>query len=225
MAQRFSGRVRRSAEFYPTPPWVTLTLLDWLPDAAIPRTIWEPACGDGDMVVAMRKAGRIVVASDLRAPGSALPHAGTAAKFMDASPLDFLTCGKTFSGPFGRAIDDIVTNPPYGIQGRAAEEFIKVALSITEQRRGRVAMLLKADFDSGKSRTPLFRDCPAWSRKVVLLTRILWFEAAPNAKGQRFGPSENHAWYIWDWEHSGPATVVYDDGLRYGAKEWKGVAA
>lgn len=225
MAQRFSGRERRPAEFYPTPEWVTLTLLDHFPDAHRKRLIWEPACGDGDMAIAMRKAGRSVVATDIRAPGC----------FRDAAPLDFLTCGKMYDGPpvpadayldRGKPPRDIVTNPPYGIQGRVAEEFIKVALAIAERRRGRVAMLLKVDFDSGKSRAPMFRDCPAWSRKVVLLTRILWFEPVPDpVTGKTSGPSENHAWYIWDWEHEGPATVAYDDGARYGAKEWKGKAA
>jgi hypothetical protein len=48
-------------------------------------------------------------------------------------------------------------------------------------------MLLRVDFDSGKTRTPPFRDCPAFAEKVVLLDRIMWFPGT-------VGPSMNHAW-------------------------------
>lgn len=209
MAQRFSGRARQTSEFYPTPPWVTRALLDHMPDDLDRRTIWEPACGAGDMVKAMRQAGRLVIASDLEPQDCFEAPAIDFHDFAAASAVD--------------GYRDIVTNPPYGIQGKAAEEFIKVALKLTERRAGRVAMLLKPDFDSGLSRTALFRDCPAWSKRVVLLGRILWFEPVPDpVTGKISGPSENHCWFIWDWEHEGPATVAYATGADYGAKEWKG---
>jgi hypothetical protein len=68
-----------------------------------------------------------------------------------------------------------------------------------------VAMLLKPDFDSGIGRVHLFRDCPAWSKKIVLLKRIVWFETEGGN-----GPSENHAWYLWSHKHSGPAQIAYE---------------
>jgi hypothetical protein len=37
----------------------------------------------------------------------------------------------------------------------------------------------------------------------VLTSRIQWFEGPSQ-------PSENHAWYLWDWKHKGPATIVYE---------------
>ncbi len=219
MAQRFSGRERQNAEWYPTPPWATRVLLDHFPDGpgllglAERRIIWEPACGAGDMVTTMRAAGRLTMASD-RTPQAC---------FDEAPAVDFLDLA------ISEHVDgyrDIATNPPYGIQGRAAEEFIKVALRLTKHRRGRVAMLLKMDFDSGRSRSPFFRDCPAWAKKVVLLQRLLWFPPVPDPKtGKKHGPSENHAWFIWDWSHSGAPSIVYDDGLRHGSKEWKGKEA
>ena len=49
-----------------------------------------------------------------------------------------------------------------------------------------------------------FEDCPQWAKKVVLRRRIMWF---PSETGD--GPSDNHAWYIWDWRHEGPPTIVY----------------
>jgi hypothetical protein len=67
-----------------------------------------------------------------------------------------------------------------------------------------VAMLLRIDFDSGKTRAGLFRDCAAFAQKIVLLDRIVWFEreGAP-------GPSENHCWMIWNRRHRGPPTISY----------------
>jgi hypothetical protein len=84
----------------------------------------------------------------------------------------------------------IVTNPPFGKGGKLACQFIAHAL---ELKVPVVAMLLRIDFDSGKTRTNLFRDCQAFAHKIVLLDRIVWFprEGKP-------GPSENHAWFIWN---------------------------
>jgi predicted RNA methylase len=64
--------------------------------------------------------------------------------------------------------DAIVTNPPYGLQGKLAERFIERALDLTRPQRA-VAMLLKVDFDSGLTRRRFFTDCPAWMIKLVLL--------------------------------------------------------
>jgi hypothetical protein len=94
----------------------------------------------------------------------------------------------------------IVTNPPYGHGGRRAVVFIEHALELVPI----VAMLLRIDFDSGCTRTHLFRDNAAFAQKIILLRRIVWFECegAP-------GPSENHCWVIWDKRHRGPATIAY----------------
>jgi len=54
--------------------------------------------------------------------------------------------------------DAIVTN----LQGKLAERFIERALDLTRPNQGAVAMLLKADFDSGLTRRRFFVDCPAW---------------------------------------------------------------
>lgn len=97
-----------------------------------------------------------------------------------------------------QAADAIITNPPYVL----AQEFIQHALDLLKPR-GFVAMLLRTDFDHAKTRQHLFSGCPAFAKKVVLTKRIKWFE---DSKGQ---PSFNHAWYVWDWKHSGPPTLAY----------------
>lgn len=82
----------------------------------------------------------------------------------------------------------IVTNPPYG-RGDLACSFIRHALTLDVVV---IAMLLRVDFDSGKTRVDLFRDCQRFAGKIVLLDRIVWFDR-PGA-----APSENHAWFVWE---------------------------
>lgn len=95
--------------------------------------------------------------------------------------------------------DAIITNPPYEF----AQEFISQALALMKPCAGFVAMLLRTDFDHAKTRANLFAGCMPFAKKVVLTKRIKWFE---DSKGQ---PSFNHAWFIWDWQHSGPPTLAY----------------
>jgi hypothetical protein len=99
--------------------------------------------------------------------------------------------------------DALVTNPPYGSGGRIAQQFIDQALEFTRPKKGAVAMLLKVDFDSGKTRRHLFAACRAFVGKVVLTERIVWFEPAIA------GPSDNHAWALWSWKHVGRPTIFY----------------
>lgn len=102
-----------------------------------------------------------------------------------ATGTDFLDTTRPFEG-------DIITNPPF----KRATQFIEHALALTKAHKGLCAFLLRVDFDSGKTRRHLFADQPAFAKKVVLLRRIIWFET----EGKNAAPSENHAWYIWDWQ-------------------------
>jgi hypothetical protein len=110
----------------------------------------------------------------------------------------------TRPGPISRNADAVVTNPPYGIQGKTAEKFIEQALRLTKPCNVVVAMLLKIDFDSGSTRRRFFADCPAWACKLVLLKRILWFESRNGV-----GRSENHAWYLWSWRYMGSPVIAH----------------
>ena len=94
--------------------------------------------------------------------------------------------------------DAIITNPPYEL----ATEFISHAVDLM-RAKGFVAMLLRTDFDHAKTRQRLFGGCKQFAKKVVLTKRIQWFE---DSKGS---PSFNHAWFIWDWKHTGPPTLAY----------------
>jgi hypothetical protein len=177
MSQRNSEYPRKDRDLYETPEYATLVLAPHLRGI---KTAWEPACGGGKMVKPLRKLGLAVKATDI------------------ASGVDFLTTTRI------PTVDAIITNPPGGSRGGMAEAFIRRALGLMESKRCRlVAMLLRIDFDSGKTRHDLFGDCPWWGMKLVLTERIVWFEP-PIA-----GPSENHAWYIWSRRHKGSPTISY----------------
>ena len=90
-----SGK-RVAMDFYPTPPEVTEALLNFL---LLPcsQKIWEPACGENDMVNAIRNRGYDVIGTDIN------------------MGVDFLTTEL----PDG--VDWIITNPPFS----HAEHFIR----------------------------------------------------------------------------------------------------
>lgn len=130
-------------------------------------------------------------------PTSQLAQAlGEAGFRVTATRYDFLSAKHL---PESR-IDAIVSNPPFGVGGRLAVRFIEHALELAPV----VAMLTRIDFDSGKTRTHLFRDCKAFVGKIVLLDRIIWFPREGAA-----GPSENHCWCLWNKRHGGPPTISY----------------
>lgn len=97
------------------------------------------------------------------------------------------------------SVKAVITNPPFVL----AREFIEHALACTQEFEGVVAMLLRVDFDSGATRRHLFAEHPAFKCKVVLTKRIQWFEGSNGA------PSENHAWFIWDWRNGEYPTIRY----------------
>lgn len=201
MSQKHSGYARMVRDAYQTPGWVTDVLMTRVLDARLDRlapkmTVWEPAAGDGQMVERLMAAGLHVVATDIAYHG--------------AAGVDFpASLGFPFA-PDPADVAAIITNPPYN----QAEAFCRHALALMRaQHHGPqlVAMLLKVDFDSGKTRSDLFGACPAFAEKIVLTDRVHWF--APewdHAAGRlKAGPSENHAWFIWSGRHRGAPAVTY----------------
>lgn len=88
---------RAASDFYPTPPEVTLALLNWLGLRKGAR-IWEPACGEGHMVRVMEAKGYSVRATDIQ----------TGTDFLaEMLPVDDIDC--------------IITNPPFSL----ADNFIE----------------------------------------------------------------------------------------------------
>lgn len=91
---------RKASDFYPTPPEVTIALLNLLelPEGTV---IWEPACGNGSMVDVMQRFGYKVIATDI--------ETGT----------DFLTSPDM-------ECEWVITNPPFSVADKFIEKCIKI---------------------------------------------------------------------------------------------------
>lgn len=170
---------RQADEEYNTPDWVAAVIALWLEQQDV-RSIWEPAPGSGQFAESLRRRGFEV----------------------DPTTTDLFGWGH-----WPPATDALVTNPPYGKRGELAEAFIRHAVHKLEAPIA--AFLLRADYDSAKTRRDIFADCVWFAGKIVLLDRIVWFER----KGMP-SPSENHAWYVWDRSHKGRPWIAY--GLKTG---------
>jgi hypothetical protein len=175
MSQRISGYARLANERYETvEAWPVLALLAQLPDIG---WAWDPADdGAGHLIATLHRQG-------VKAVGSG---------------SDFLSIAE----PPMAGVTDIITNPPLGPnrRGEQAVSFIKHSLRLPVRR---VAMLLPIDFDSAVSRQDLFRYCPAFAGKIVLLNRIRWIV------GSIGSPSMNHCWCLWDHANVDAPTIRY----------------
>ena len=128
-AQSISGysTTREPMDNYPTPDIATLSLLA---REDFPGTIWEPACGSGNIVRHFPGC----MATDIRSDT------------ISGEPgIDFLT--------EVRHVDHIITNPPYRLALPFAQHSLKCA-------RRKVALLCKLAFLEGNARYALFRDHP-----------------------------------------------------------------
>jgi hypothetical protein len=175
VAQRHSGFERISDEAYHT-------RLTW-PVAALVTHLpdaapaWDSAAGDGHLVTNLNALGVETI----------------------GTTDDFLI--KREPPP---SIRSLISNPPYGDKrrGETAVAFIRHALSLPIPI---LAFLLPIDFDSAITRQDIFRYCPTFHGKIVLLGRIVWF----THPDKREAPSSNHAWFLWRQDHRGPPIVRY----------------
>ena len=174
MTIRGANYPRKPNDFYSTPAETTQALLSAV---RFNSRVCDPACGKNAILDVLKANGYVVCGNDLSKGYDFLTH-----RFL---------CPK----------HDIVTNPPFGIGGRIAAQFIARALEVTKPWRGKVAMLLPVDYDSGKTRLPLFGDCQAFALKLVLVNRIRWFNGQSG--------SINHAWFVWQHGYAGSARLRY----------------
>ena len=119
---------RNKTDFYPTPPEVTIALLNYL-KLPINTVIWERACGEGHMAEIMGQMGYRVIPTDLY-------------------DRNYGTADKDYIGSSYIPCDWIITNPPFSLSVQFIERSIY---------HGRpFASLLKSQYWHSKSRTHLF---------------------------------------------------------------------
>lgn len=175
----------RKDDFYATPAEAVRGFLA-AEREFLPRRLWEPACGDGAIVLPLRAAGYDVQASDLVDRGC--PDS--------VSREDFLM-------PFAVPMDigGIVTNPPF----KLAAEFVDRALTIAPY----VAMLLRLSFLESATRKDWFQAGPLArvhisSRRMPMMHRDGW-------EGPQASSAIAFAWFVWDRRHIGRPELHWFD--------------
>ena len=156
-----------SLDFFPTPPWATRALCEWLGtyEDIKAMTALDPACGAGDMVRPLAEYFQTASGADVHDYGGGYPVA------------DFL-----FGPP--PAADWIITNPPF----RLADQFIKQGLA--GARHG-VAVLVRTAFLEGiKRHAEIFSDSPPTDI-------LQFCERVPMVKGRVDKDASSATAYCW----------------------------
>lgn len=161
----------RGLDAYFTPIEAVSSLLQ-IEGPYLPRSLWEPAAGDGAIVRPLREAGYRVVASDIADYGLEDCQAD----------MDYLRARLPAN------VKGIVTNPPYKLAVRFAHKAMREVPYL--------ALLLRTNFLESTNRLPFFREHePAriWisSRRLPMMHRLGW-------NGPRAPSNTCFAWFVWD---------------------------
>lgn len=169
----------KGLDFFPTPPWATRAFLkDVLLDSRLVNgrvgsSVWEPAAGQGHMAHVLGEVFPHVHASDVEDYGRGFE----VGSYIGVGPDVMAT----------RAVDWIITNPPFNLAVEFAER------AIDEARYG-VALLLRTSWMEGAERYErIFRNLPprlvAQYCDRVPMVAGRWDPAASSAT--------SYAWFVW----------------------------
>jgi hypothetical protein len=172
-------------DYFPTPPFATRALLEFLEVEVGPLThlsAWEPACGEGHMVRPLEEALMDVRASDIASYGE---HE----IFDFAIPIDA-----------EQPVDFVITNPPF----KAAQRFIDNGLQIA---RVGVAMLVRSAFLESQARyESLYSVTPPtfvlqFAERVVMLkgrlVRAGSIDPLAEKPGTKASTATSYCWLLW----------------------------
>ena len=173
-----SGVPRHFADMYPTPAFASLSLLDL---EHFHGTIWDPCCGDGELIMALMTRlsnSNRFLSSDLHDWG------------FGATIQDFLTI------PTDKPlVENIITNLPFGL----IDEMMPRALALTTQK---FASFCRLGILCGGKRRAFFEDHPP-NRILLFTERVTTY--ARNIQVQYFleGKKESSSvsdccWLVWD---------------------------
>lgn len=144
-----------------------------------PGTIWDPACGQGNILEVAKESGYTVVGSDIVKRIDRPWHIGE---------MDFLAGGIE---PFGGSI---ISNPPY-YKGAGTEGFVRRALSLAKYK---VAIFTSLSFLAGGKRAKgLFTEHPP-HRVWVITPRVSCPPGRWLLEGNKAGGgSDDWCWLVW----------------------------
>ena len=176
--------VRSADDWYREPASAVHVLLDV---EHFGRTIWDPACGAGNVPDTAKARGYQVVGSDLvdRAEG----------RFI--TPMDFLEVGRVAGFVKAHRVDSIVTNPPFN----RAREFVTTALAMGPHK---VAVLQRLAWPEGVDRSAWMRQTPL-ARVWVFPWRLSMPPGDSDVTAK--GGAVAFAWYVWERGWRGPAQL------------------
>jgi hypothetical protein len=169
----------RKDDLYETPPVAVHALLKQEP---IPQVVWEPACGPGSIVTALRATGRTVIASDLVEYGCPDSEHRRDFLFEQRAP-DGCEC--------------IVTNPPF----KNAEQFVAKARELCPK----VVMLLRLAFLESERRRFIL-DSGDLARVYVFRNRLPMMHR-DGWEGPKASSAMAFAWLVWERGHNGPTEL------------------
>jgi len=181
-----SGYGRKVHDFYATPDWVTEAVLRHV---QFRGRVWELCCGTGAITTVLQRHGYDVTSTDITDHGFGTPG------------IDFLSRQVVPDGC--RAI---VTNPPYGGNGKSRRtqeksaiamlRFVDHALRLTETTQGQLALLVRFQRVAGQRAAALISAGP-FAAVIALTHRIQWFD-----RGEATNISQHHhAWIVFDHAH------------------------
>jgi hypothetical protein len=154
-------------EHFPTPPWATRALCEWLGGGISLQSCWEPACAEGHMARPLAEYFKSVFASDIHDYGF-------------GKQGDFLW-------PCQTSFDWIITNPPF----RLGEQFASHALSIANDG---VALLVRTAFlESADRHGKLFKPNPP-TAVLQFVERVPMQKGILNRYGST---ATAYCWIVW----------------------------
>lgn len=179
-----------SVDDFPTPPWATRALCEWLKARGHElerQAVREPAANRGFMAHALGEYFGEVKASDLCDYGAGFPIADYLAEDLELELVDWT-----------------ISNPPFNV----AREFIERALSSS---RVGVAMLVRTAYLESQRRSAFFAEIspPAFvlifSERVVMLRGRLVRAGDPDpsnidpstGKPRKASTATSYAWIVW----------------------------
>lgn len=158
-----------SLDDFPTPPWATRALCEWIGPATCASDVREPAANRGHMVRPLAEYFYEVEASDIFDYGAGYPV------------QDYLF------GPPPAPVDWTITNPPF----KLAEQFITRALQTSKYG---VAMIVRSAFLEGVARHKnLFAADPP-SHILQFSERVVMHKGKLSAKGST---ATAYCWLVW----------------------------
>ena len=194
-----AGKDRAKDDFYPTPPEVTIALIEaLLLDGHLPAgsPIWEPACGDGAIAEVLNVYGHDTINTDITQ------------RMEDMSVTDFF--GVPYMPPGCRTI---ITNPPYQpiVNGKkkGVEAWIDYAMNM--DGLDSMCLLLKTTALAGQARCKILEKSGLHT-VYQFRHRITFYK-----EGQDTGKSGmiDFCWMYFEKGHTSPPIIKWISSNEY----------